>query len=78
MSKKNHAINFEETLAELEALVEKMEAGELSLEQSLQHFERGIALAGACREALAKAEQKVRILLEKEGKAALEPFNTAD
>lgn len=78
MSKKNHAINFEETLAELEALVEKMEAGELSLEQSLQHFERGIALAGACREALAKAEQKVRILLEKEGKAALEPFNPAD
>lgn len=78
MSKKNHAINFEETLAELEALVEKMEAGELSLEESLQHFERGIALAGACREALAKAEQKVRILLEKEGKAALEPFNPAD
>lgn len=78
MSKKNHSINFEETLAELEALVEKMEAGELSLEDSLQHFERGIALAGACREALAKAEQKVRILLEKEGKAALEPFNTAD
>ena len=78
MSKKNHAINFEETLAELEALVEKMEAGELSLEQSLQHFERGIVLAGACREALAKAEQKVRILLEKEGKAALEPFNPAD
>lgn len=78
MSKKNHAINFEETLAELEALVEKMEDGELSLEESLQHFERGIALAGACREALAKAEQKVRILLEKEGKAALEPFNPAD
>lgn len=78
MSKKNHSINFEETLAELEALVEKMEAGELSLEESLQHFERGIALAGACREALAKAEQKVRILLEKEGKAALEPFSPAD
>lgn len=78
MSKKNHSINFEETLAELEALVEKMEAGELSLEESLQHFERGIALAGTCREALARAEQKVRILLEKEGKAALEPFNTAD
>lgn len=78
MSKKNHSINFEETLAELEALVEKMEAGELSLEESLQHFERGIALAGACREALEKAEQKVRILLEKEGKAALEPFNPAD
>lgn len=75
MPKKNHSINFEKTLAELEALVEKMEAGELPLEASLQHFERGIALAGACREALAKAEQKVRILLEKEGKAALEPFD---
>ena len=77
MAKKHHSINFEKTLAELEALVEKMEAGELPLEQSLQHFERGIALAGSCREALAKAEQKVQILLEKEGKAALEPFDPA-
>ena len=78
MAEKDQSINFEKTLAELESLVEKMEAGELSLEESLQHFERGIALTGACREALAKAEQKVQILLEKEGKAALEPFNPAD
>ncbi len=78
MAEKDQSINFEKTLAELENLVEKMEAGELSLEESLQHFERGIALTGACREALAKAEQKVQILLEKEGKAALEPFNPAD
>ena len=78
MVEKDQSINFEKTLAELENLVEKMEAGELSLEESLQHFERGIALTGACREALAKAEQKIQILLEKEGKAALEPFNPAD
>ena len=58
------SINFEKTLAELEQLVETMEKGDLSLEESIKSFEKGIALTRACRVALAEAEQKVRILLD--------------
>ena len=67
-------INFEKTLAELEQLVETMEEGELSLEESLKYFERGIGLTKTCQRALTEAEQKIRILLEKEGKSELESF----
>lgn len=65
--------DFEKALNELEQLVEKMEEGDLSLEESLKHFERGIALTRACQQALQSAEQKVQILL-KEG----EQQNLAD
>lgn len=74
MPKKTDIINFEKTLAELERLVEKMDAGELSLEESVAHFERGIALTRDCQKALSEAEQKVKILLEKED-GGLQPFN---
>ena len=75
MPKKSNSINFEKTLAELEQLVEKMEQGDLSLEESLKYFERGIQLTKTCQQALSEAEQKVRILLEKDGKPELESFN---
>lgn len=75
MPKKTSPINFEKTLAELEQLVEKMEEGDLTLEESLKYFERGIVLTKTCQQALSDAEQKVRILLEKDGKSELEPFN---
>ena len=71
-AKKNNTINFEKTLQELEKLVEKMESGELSLEESLQCFEKGVALTRSCQKALAEAEQKVRILLQQEGAESLE------
>lgn len=58
---------FEEALGELEQLVESLEQGDLSLEESLARFERGVTLARECREALASAERKVQILLEREG-----------
>lgn len=67
--------NFEAALAELEQLVEQMEQGELPLEQSLQSFERGIALTRQCQEALRAAEQKVQILLEKDGTTTVEDFH---
>jgi len=73
--KKSTAINFEKTLAELEQLVETMEKGDLPLEESLKYFERGILLTKTCQQALSEAEQKVSILLGKEGKSELEPFN---
>lgn len=74
MPKKSTKFNFETSLSELEQLVEIMEAGDLSLEESLKHFERGIALTRACQQALAEAEQKVQILTEKGGKTELTPF----
>lgn len=75
MPKKANSINFEKTLAELEDLVKKMEKGDLSLEESLKYFERGVLLTKACQQALSEAEQKVSILLEKDGKSKLESFN---
>jgi exodeoxyribonuclease VII small subunit len=66
--------DFESALSELEALVEKMERGDLSLDESLQQFERGVQLTRSCQQALKDAEQKVQVLLEKDGQITLEPF----
>ena len=62
MPDKKTEIDFEKALAELEKLVETMEKGDLTLEESLKHFERGVSLTRACQQALADAEQKVSIL----------------
>ncbi len=76
---KKRKINFEASLAELEALVEKMERGEFSLEESLKQFERGIALARACHAALRDAEQKVAVLTRDEhGNEQLADFDPDD
>jgi|TARA_B100000959_G_scaffold106105_1_gene111935 exodeoxyribonuclease VII small subunit len=74
--KKTNVINFEKTFIELEDLVKKMEGGDLSLEESLKYFERGMLLTKNCQQALNKAEQKVRILLEKNNKNNLESFDS--
>jgi exodeoxyribonuclease VII small subunit len=66
--------DFERALAELEATVDKLEHGELSLEDALKHFERGVALARECQASLKQAEQKVEILLQKTATAQPEPF----
>ncbi|MCC5887642.1 MAG: exodeoxyribonuclease VII small subunit [Gammaproteobacteria bacterium] len=58
--------DFEAALEELEALVERMEGGELSLDESLAAFERGIHLTRRCQQALSEAEQRVAVLLEKD------------
>lgn len=66
---------FDEALKELEALVESLEQGDLSLEESLERFERGVSLARECRDSLSAAEQRVQVLLENEdGSERLEPF----
>jgi exodeoxyribonuclease VII small subunit len=67
---------FEKSLQELESLVEKMEQGELSLEESLQHFERGIQLTRSCQQALKDAEQKVELLLKKNDQQEVVPFDS--
>jgi len=66
---------FEQALAELEQLVEQLESGELSLEESLTQFERGVGLARECRESLQAAEQKVQILLDQDGGEGLAHFD---
>jgi len=74
MSRKKTSNLFEDSLAELEQLVAQLEQGEISLEESLKAFERGVNLTRACQQALQQAEQKVQILLEKNGTQTLEPF----
>jgi len=65
--KKDSTFNFEESLASLESLVSAMEDGDLSLEESLQAFEKGIRLTRECQSALQNAEQKVQVLIAENG-----------
>ncbi|HEB58166.1 MAG TPA: exodeoxyribonuclease VII small subunit [Gammaproteobacteria bacterium] len=70
--------DFETALAELEQLVERMEKGELSLEDSLRDFERGVELTRLCQQALKAAEQKIQILSKDGGEGELTPFEDED
>lgn len=70
--------HFEQSLEALNKLVEEMEKGDLPLEKSLALFEQGVALTKDCQKALSAAQQKVNILLEKQGKLSLEPFELDD
>ncbi len=74
MTRKKNPSQFEDAMQELEKLVELMEQGDISLEESLKAFERGVKLTRACQQALQEAEQKVQILLEQNGQSTLEPF----
>lgn len=75
MSEKK-SFHFEKALQELQTLVERMERGELNLEQSLTEFEGGIKLIKQCQQALEAAEQKVQILLDKNKQP--QPFSVED
>lgn len=74
MTKKKSVTVFEDSLAEIESLVIHLEQGDISLEESLKSFERGINLTRICQKALQDAEQKVQILIERNGTQNLEPF----
>ena len=76
MAKKK--INFEKSLSDLETLVEEMEQGDLSLEESLKRFEKGIGLTTDCQQALQSAELKVQELVEKNGKLLEKDFEVED
>jgi len=67
-------IDLEKALADLEALVERLESGDLKLDQALKDFERGVKLTRQCQTALKDAEQKVEILLQKTVDAEPAPF----
>mgnify|MGYP001411533317 FL=1 len=77
--KKNQSAgDLDGSLQELESVVEQLESGDLSLEEALKQFERGIKLTRKCQTTLKKAEQKVEILLKKTADAEPEPFDTPD
>jgi exodeoxyribonuclease VII small subunit len=69
---------FEQALAELERLVERLERGDLPLDDALKTFERGIELTRHCQGALKAAQQRVEILLRRNGQPESEPFSVTD
>lgn len=74
-AKKTTAPNFESAMKELEQIVDSMENDKLTLDESLQKFERGVELSRICQQNLKKAEQKVEQLVKKHGELVIEPFN---
>lgn len=73
------AFPFEESLKRLEDLVERLESGEISLEESLQDFESGVALVRTLRERLDQAQQRVDKIVEQEGgETAAQPMDLMD
>lgn len=75
---KSKTPDFEQSLAELEALVAKLEQGDVPLEDALKTFERGVALTRQCQTALRTAQQKVEILLARDGGETVESFADED
>ncbi len=75
MPRKKKTPVFEDALKDLENIVERMEQGELSLEESLLSFEQGINLTRTCQDALKEAEQKVNILIDKNSDTPTRPFD---
>ncbi len=69
---------FERALAELESLVERLERGDLPLEEALSTFERGVDLTRRCQNSLKAAQQRVEILLKRNGRPQTEPFAVAE
>lgn len=67
--------DFEQSLLELEALVAKLEQGDVPLEEALKTFERGVALTRQCQTALRTAQQKVEVLLARNGEETIESFS---
>ncbi len=67
MAKKESSFHLEKALQELEEITEKMEAGQLPLEESLALFEQGIQLSRQCQKQLEQIEQKIQLLSEKNG-----------
>ena len=78
MVRNNNTPDFEAALAELEALVARLEGGDLPLDEALKTFERGVELTRHCQASLKSAQQKVEILLKRGSSAEIEPFSVAE
>ena len=75
MAAKKKTATFESALEELEQLVERLESGDLPLDEALSDFERGVKLTRECQQKLASAEQKVKVLMEENGQVQELPFD---
>ena len=69
---------FEQALDELERLVERLERGDLPLDEALRDFERGVALTRHCQGALETAQQRVEVLLRRGGRTEVQPFTVPE
>lgn len=67
-------INFEKSIAELESIVKTLEGGNLSLDEMVQYFERGIKLSAQCNKLLDEAEGKINVLVKKDGEITKQDF----
>jgi len=74
VARKTKEAGFETTLAELEELVARMEAGDLPLDEALRSFERGVQLTRECQAALQAAQQRVQVLTQTAAGPTLEDF----
>ena len=74
MAEPQPASNFEAGLVELEKIVKEMESSDLSLERSMELFEKGMSLTESCRKQLQEAETRVEMIMKREGKFQPEPF----
>mgnify|MGYP001075940163 CR=1 FL=1 len=74
--KESEPSSFEDSLARLEKLVGEMEAGDLSLDQMISHFEEGSSLVETCGKKLNEVEQRIEKLVKKDGKIEKEPFDS--
>jgi exodeoxyribonuclease VII small subunit len=70
--------DFEQALAELEALVSRLERGDMPLDEAMKTFERGVELTRHCQGALKTAQQRVEILLKRNGAPEPEPFSVPE
>lgn len=77
-SKTDKLPDFENALQELESLVEQLESGDLSLDQSLSQFKRGVELTRHCQGVLDEAQQVVRKLVDTDEESSAEPFDSGD
>ena len=78
MSASRKPRHFEKALADLEALVERLENGDLSLEESLKAFEAGVRLTQECQQALTQARQRVQLLTAQDGSLSAEVLAGTD
>ena len=69
---------FEEALGRLEDIVKRMEAGDMTLEESLKAFEEGIKLARLCSRKLDEAERRVEVLIRQEDEIVIKPFQVEE
>ncbi|HEC58499.1 hypothetical protein LCGC14_1766670 [marine sediment metagenome] len=76
MAVRRKKLNYEASVTELESLVNRLEQGDISLEESLKLYESGVLLTRDCQDALQAAEQKVQMLVQQSGQANLVDFDS--